>query len=227
MNIDFEKLEKILSCKFNNKDLYLQAFTHSSYANEEYGDTSKSNERLEFLGDAVLDLIASDIFFAMDTSGMEGDLTKLRAFVVCEKALAEINRKYKFTEFLMLGHGEEMAGGRNRDSIAADCVEAIIGALYLDLGYAKTFEIIKPLLMDSVNKALEGNFYRDAKTVLQEKLQADKVQIEYRMLSEQGPAHDKTFVFAVYADKKKIGVGTGKSKKEAQTKAAEAALKGL
>ncbi len=226
--IDLSKLEEILGYKFKNKDLLLQAVTHSSYANEVLGDAAKDNERLEFLGDAVLDMVVSNILFKSEYDKAEGVLTKLRASIVCERSLAKISRALGFNNYILLGRGEEQNGGRLRDSIAADCVEAILGAVYIDSGFNATSKVVRNLFKDAISDAEAGKLPRDSKTVLQEKLQSiGPCKIEYVLLSEEGPDHDKSFKFAVCADGKQIGEGFGKSKKEAQANAAEVALKGL
>ena len=225
---DLLKLEEILGYKFKNKNLLLQAVTHSSYANEVLGDAAKDNERLEFLGDAVLDMVISNVLFKSEYDKAEGELTKLRASIVCERSLAEISKARGFNDFLLLGKGEEQNGGRLRDSIIADCVEAIIGAIYTDSGFNAASTVVLKLFEDAINNAEAGKLPRDSKTELQEKLQSvGQHKIEYVLLSEEGPDHDKVFKFAVCVDGKQIGEGKGKSKKEAQTNAAEAALKGL
>lgn len=225
---DLNRLEEILGYQFKNKNLLLQALTHSSYANEVYGDAARDNERLEFLGDAVLDMVVSNILFKSEKDKAEGVLTKLRASIVCERSLAKISKAQGFNEFLLLGKGEEQGGGRVRDSIVADGVEAIIGAIYIDSGFSAASEFVTRLFNDAIKDAEAGKLPRDSKTELQEKLQASgNCQIEYILLSEEGPDHDKRFEFAVIANGKQIGKGQGRSKKEAQANAAEAALKGL
>ena len=225
---DLSKLEQILGYNFKDKNLLLQAVTHSSYANEVQNDASKDNERLEFLGDAVLDMVVSNILFKSEVDKAEGELTKLRASVVCERSLAKISKAYGFNEFILLGKGEELNGGRNRDSIVADCVEAIIGAIYIDDGFTTASQIVQKFFKDEIAFAEEGRLPRDSKTELQEKLQANgPCKIDYELVGESGPDHDKTFRFIVKVDGKQIGEGQGKSKKEAQANAAEAALKGI
>lgn len=225
---DLLKLEEILGYNFKNKNLLLQAVTHSSYANEVLGDAAKDNERLEFLGDAVLDMVISNVIFKSDYDKAEGELTKLRASIVCERSLAGISKAQGFNNFILLGKGEEQNGGRFRDSIVADCVEAIIGAIYIDSGFNAASTIVLKLFEDAIKNAEAGKLPRDSKTELQERLQSvGQCKIEYVLLSEEGPDHDKVFRFAVCVDGRQIGEGVGKSKKEAQANAAEAALKGL
>jgi len=222
-----DRLEEILGCKFNNKDLYLQALTHSSYANE-IGQPRVDNERLEFLGDAVLDMVVSNILFNSEIDKAEGVLTKLRASVVCEKSLARVSRDMGLNELIRLGKGEEQNGGRYRDSLIADCVEAIIGATYIDLGYTAAFGLVERMFATEIKEAEDGNLLRDYKTDLQELLQSrGPCDIEYVEVKEEGPDHDKSFTFSVKLNGEVIGTGSGKSKKAAQIKAAEAALRGI
>lgn len=224
---DLSKLEEILGYKFNNIAMLNQALTHSSFANE-IGMAHIDNERLEFLGDAVLDMVISIILFSCESDKEEGDLTKLRASIVCEKALAKISKETTMNQFLMLGKGEEQNGGRERDSIIADAVESVIGAIYLDGGFSAASKVIATIFDSEIKDALLGNTPKDTKTELQEILQAKgPCEIKYDLVKEEGPDHDKSFTFSVSANGKKIGEGSGKSKKEAQAKAAEAALRGL
>ena len=226
--IDLGKLEEILGYKFNNKDLLLQALTHSSYANESASHSMQDNERLEFLGDAVLDMAVSKVLYDREFDKAEGDLTKLRASIVCEASLAAISRQCKFNEFILLGKGEEHNGGRMRDSILGDCVESIIGAIYVDSGFAVASEVVSRLFKETIDNAMNGLLPHDSKTELQEKLQAHgPCTIEYKLEGEEGPDHDKSFTFSVYVDGKRLGIGKGKSKKAAQAHAAEDALRGL
>ena len=224
---DLAKLEEILGYKFNNIALLNQALTHSSFANE-IGMPHCDNERLEFLGDALLDMVISIILFSSESDKAEGDLTKLRASVVCERALAKISKDKGINNFLMLGKGEEASGGRTRDSIVADAVEAIIGAIYLDGGFSAASNVVANLFDSALRDAEMGKLPKDTKTELQEILQAKgPCEIKYDLVSEEGPDHDKSFTFTVSANGKVIGDGKGKSKKEAQQKAAEAALRGI
>ncbi len=226
--MDLSRLEEILGYKFNNKELLSQALIHSSYANEVYGDSLRDNERLEFLGDAVLDMVISKILYSSEHRKEEGDLTKLRASIVCEKSLAKISRRYGLNQFLVFGRGEQLGGGMERDSIIADGVEAIIGAVYDDGGFEQASELIKRFFAEAIAEAKAGKTARDSKTELQERLQTSgPCLIEYKEIREFGPDHDKSFVFAVYANGDKLGEGCGKSKKLAQAAAAEEALKGL
>ncbi len=216
------KLEEKIAYRFQDSSLLRQALTHSSYANEmkvnRYGDY----ERLEFLGDAVLELVSSDFLYRERQETAEGDLTKLRASMVCEPALAYCAREFGLEQYIFLGKGEEATGGRNRDSIVSDVMEALIGAIYLDggIGAASAF-IHRFVLSDLENKQL---FY-DAKTILQELVQrGNEGELRYELVKEEGPAHDKTFQVEAFVGGKKVGCGSGHSKKAAQQKAAYQAL---
>ena len=216
------ELEEKIAYRFQNRSLLRQALTHSSFANEmkvnKYGDY----ERLEFLGDAVLELVSSDFLYKERQETTEGDLTKLRASMVCEPALAYCAREFGLERFILLGRGEEATGGRNRDSIVSDVMEALIGAIYLDGGIEEASGFIhRFVLSDLENKQL---FY-DAKTILQELVQqGNEGELRYELIKEEGPAHDKTFQVEAYVGEKKVGWGTGHSKKAAQQQAAYQAL---
>lgn len=218
----FEHLEEKIAYRFQDDGLLRQALTHSSYANEmkinKYGDY----ERLEFLGDAVLEFVSSDFLYRQRQETAEGDLTKLRASMVCEPALAYCAREFSLEQYILLGKGEEATGGRSRDSIVSDVMEALIGAIYLDGGIEKASEFIRRfILSDLENKQL---FY-DAKTILQELVQqGNEGSLHYETVREEGPAHDKLFEVEAYVGKKKVGQGSGHSKKAAQQQAAYQAL---
>jgi len=197
------------------------ALTHSSYANELRINKSQDNERLEFLGDAVLELVSSEFLFNEHKDVNEGSLSKLRASMVCEPSLAFCARQINLQQYILLGKGEDMTGGRNRDSIISDALEAVIGAIYLDGGYdnAQRF-ILEHVLSDLDNKKL---FY-DSKTILQELLQSQSRLPEYRITGEAGPEHDKTFTVQVCAGQEVLGSGSGHSKKSAEQHAAYDAI---
>lgn len=215
MRPDTAELEKIIGYRFKDKELLLRALTHSSYANEDRGAWRGDNERLEFLGDAVLDMVVSNIIFKLGSDKPEGFMTKLRAAVVCERSLAKISRQYGFNSFLFLGKGEEQSGGRERDSVIADGVEALIGAVYLDSGYSAASVMVERFFSSSIAEAEAGKLARDSKTELQELLQAEGFRhIEYVELGESGPDHDKSFSFELIADGQRLSSGTGKSKKK-------------
>lgn len=221
MNRKTEELEEIIGYHFKNKHYLTQALTHSSYANEKKLGKLGSNERLEFLGDAVLELISSDYLYARFTQIPEGELTKKRASLVCEPSLAYCAREFGLPQFLLLGKGEDMTGGRNRDSIVSDATEALLGAIYLDGGFASAKEFIhKFILKDIEHKKL---FY-DSKTILQEVVQGKHESLSYELVNESGPDHDKNFTVDVHIDGKKISSGTGHTKKAAEQQAAYQAL---
>ena len=205
-----------LNIKTNNLDLYETAFTHTSYANEH---NKESYERLEYLGDAVLELIISEYLYKY-TNHAEGIMTKLRAHYVCENALYEYSLKLKLNEYLKLGKGEEESGGKFRKAIVADIFEAFIGAMYLDQGINK----VKSFIDDNVIPIIESDeldFFNDYKSKLQEYVQTDKRSLEYVILNEEGPAHNKTFTAVVKIDNIVYGKGVAHSKKEAEQEACQ------
>ena len=213
-----EQLEQIIGYTFQNKKLLRQALTHSSYANEKKLGKLGCNERLEFLGDAVLELISSDFLYKKFPQIPEGELTKKRASLVCEPSLAYCAREFSLPEFLLLGKGENMTGGRNRDSIVSDATEALLGAIYLDGGFsnAKKF-VLNFILNDIEHKQL---FY-DSKTILQEMVQAKyKETLVYELIKEEGPDHNKSFEVCVKIGDEEIGRGLGRTKKAAEQVAA-------
>ncbi len=217
-----EQLEERIGYKFGNQILLKQAVTHSSFANEQRINRGENYERLEFLGDAVLELVSSDFLFREHAAMPEGRLTQLRASLVCEPALAFCARDLDLEKFILLGRGEEVTGGRARDSIVSDVMEAVIGAVYLDGGMesAKAF-IYRFILSDLEDRQL---FY-DSKSKLQEKVQGRlKKELHYVLEEEAGPEHDKTFYVSVYVEEEKLGTGTGRTKKAAEQQAAYRAL---
>ena len=218
-----KELEEILRYKFKNQSLLINALTHSSSANEHRGEFS-SNERLEFLGDSVLSLIVSDYIYKQFSKLPEGELTKLRASLVCEKSLCSFSRQLHLGEYLRLGKGEEKCGGRERDSILADAFEAVLAAIYLDGG----MEIARKHVMRFVLPELENidnEAFKDYKTVLQEIIQQNPEEyVTYILTGESGPDHDKMFEVEVRLNSNTIGKGSGKSKKQAEQSAAKQAL---
>lgn len=217
-----EMLEERIGYRFRDKALIKQALTHSSFTNEQKIYRAKNYERLEFLGDAVLELVASEFLFKEQPKLPEGELTKQRASMVCEPSLAFCARDLELGEFILLGKGEESTGGRNRDSITSDVMEAVIGAIYLDGGMepAKTF-IYRFILSDLEDKQL---FY-DSKSNLQELIQGKlKKEFDYELLEESGPEHNKTFRAAVRLEGEVLGEGQGRTKKAAEQQAAYRAL---
>jgi ribonuclease-3 len=222
----FNNLQKELDYKFNNISLLHEAVTHSSYSNE-FQESMNCNERLEFLGDAVIELIISTYLFTKFNSYPEGKLTRLRSKIVCEEALYDIAVKYNIGSYLYLGKGEEATGGRERKSILADAVEALIAAVYLDSNYDNTEELVLKLFDDYIKKAEDGKLNYDFKTKLQEVVQGinNTNRISYLVTKESGPDHNKTFYVKVLISGKEAGRGIGKSKKNAEQKAAKEALK--
>lgn len=217
-----EALQAKIGYKFHNEALLKQAMTHKSYANEMQINKVNSYERLEFLGDAVLELITSEFLFRGYTEVQEGELTKMRASMVCEQSLAFCARDLNIGDFVLLGKGEECTGGRSRDSITSDAMEAIIGAIYLDGGMEEAKKFVdKFVLTDLENKQL----FLDSKTTLQELVQGKiKKDFEYRLVDESGPEHDKIFTIHVYLDHEFLGEGKGRTKKYAEQQAAYKAL---
>lgn len=218
------KFEDIINYKFEDKDYILEALTHSSYSNE--NKNFKFNERLEFLGDSVLSIVISDYLFKKEKDLPEGELTKLRANIVCEESLSEVAVQIHLGEYLLLGKGEEATGGRERISILADALEAIIAAIYLDGGLEESRKFILRYMEEIIEDSLEGKIFRDYKTYLQEVLQSKGEQhIWYKLIEEKGPDHNKIFVMEVGINDEVLGVGEGKSKKDAEQVAARYALK--
>ena len=223
-----ERFEEKIGYSFKNKDLIFEALSHSSFANE-YKHGRHSNERLEFLGDAFLDAIIGVELFHRMADESEGRLTKTRALIVCEKALADAARKIELGRYLNMGHGEEIAGGRTKDSILADAAEAVIGALFLDGGYEAAQSFVLRFFEETIREAVDGRIFLDYKSEVQEILQGSgvPVNISYITDREEGPAHDKRFTVDVVIDSIVYGTGIGTSKKEAEQEAAKVALNKL
>lgn len=221
-------MEKFLNYKFKNIDILNIAITHSSFAHECKSNCTENNERLEFLGDAVLELVISNYIFNEFKELPEGELTKLRASVVCEGMLSKIARKLNIGKFIKLGKGEENTGGRERDSILADAFEAIIGAIYLDGGIEEAEKFILNEMKESIYEMRNSFKMSDCKTYLQELIQkSSKEPIEYDIIDEVGPAHNKLFVVQVMHNNRILGKGDGKSKKEAEQNAAYDAINNI
>lgn len=210
-------LEEVLGIHFNNKALLTEALTHSSYGNEH---NTPYNERLEFLGDAVIELLMSQYLY-LKSEISEGKMTKKRAQGVCEEALVKYASKINLSDYILLGHGEELSNGRNRPAIIADCFEALFGAIYLDQGYFVAFEMFEKLVIPHLDLLTD---IKDYKSTLQEYVQSFKNTINYELIEETGPAHDKTYTVKVLMDGVTLGVGVGKTKKEAEQNAAKEAL---
>ncbi|MBO4898265.1 MAG: ribonuclease III [Clostridia bacterium] len=216
-------ISKITGHEFKNKSILRAALTHSSYANEKDRNCTY-NERLEFLGDSVLSLVVSEFLYTQKRLA-EGEMSKTRANLVCEKSLAECAKKMNLGDILFLGKGEERTGGRERASVLADATEALIAALYLDGGFEVAKEFVLSMLGDTMEKVLDKKYISDYKTALQEIIQANaNEKIEYRLISESGPDHNKEFEMAVFLDNECFESGTGKTKKDAEQAAARLAL---
>lgn len=215
-------IQTIIGYQFENESLLRQALIHSSYANEKHMKKHSDNERLEFLGDAVLEVVSSEFLFLNYPDYPEGDLTKLRASLVCEPTLAYCTKELHLGDYLYLGKGEDQTGGRGRKSILSDALEAVIGAIYLDGGFANAKEfILKYILTDIEHKQL---FY-DSKTILQEVVQGNfEDLLNYRLIGEEGPDHDKRFLVEARIGERVIGQGVGHTKKAAEQEAAYQAL---
>lgn len=221
----FENLHKELGYTFKNSELILQAFRHSSYVNEQVGANLEDNERLEFLGDAVLDLAISHFLMERFRDANEGDLSKFRAMLVDEAGLFHVATRLNLGGYLALGKGEEQSGGRHKPSILADTTEALIGAIYLDGGFDAAKLIIQRLFSPLLKKVHSEDLLQDFKSLLQEYTQqAYKTLPKYRLVEETGPAHDKAFRIALSINGKFLAEGRGKSKKEAEQHAAREAF---
>lgn len=223
-----KEFQSVIGVHFKNEDLLDASLTHSSYANQYNLKYNDHNERLEFLGDSILSLIVSEYLYKKFKNKHEGKLTRIRASVVCEASLAEIARKIKVNQYLRIGKGEELSGGREKESLNADACEAIIAAIYLDRGYDKAKEFVLKNLEEKMNSIGNIQNYNDYKTKLQEYVQKNLLSaIKYSVSGEYGPDHDKVFEIELYLDNKCYGKGQGKSKKEAEQCAAKEALKRL
>lgn len=223
--MDINKVEESIGYKFKNKDLLINALTHTSYAHE---NNKESNEKLEFLGDSILEFVSSKYIYNKYPNLQEGEMTKVRATVVCEESLYKIAKSHGFGEFLFLGRSEVKTGGKNRPAILADSVEAVIAAIYLDAGLEEAQKFIIENLKEPIEIASKHVGQKDYKTVLQEKLQKHgEVEIKYTILKETGPDHDKTFEAQVECCHKKLAIGVGKSKKSAEMEAARKALENI
>ena len=221
-----KELEKKLNYTFRDPALLSEALSHSSYANEHRAAHLNSNERLEFLGDSVLGFVTAEFLFVQHPDLPEGDLTRIRAALVCEQSLYEVARKLELGKYLKLGRGEEAGGGRERTSILADATEAVFAAVYLDGGIGAASQLIHRVLLDAEKEEAVEERRRDYKTALQELVQRTPGRtITYRLVEETGPDHCRVFVMEVSVDGQVSGRGEGRSKKEAEQAAAKTALK--
>ena len=222
-----QKLENRIGYKFKDRELLVTALTHSSYANEKHGEQCESYERLEFLGDSILGQVSADYLYHQQPPLPEGRMTRLRAELVCEGSLHKVALELGLGEYMRLGKGEERTGGRDRPSIMADMVEAIIAAMYLDSGLKEARRFIMDMILSSAEIG-ESHQYADYKTELQELVQRKNNQrISYEMTGQSGPDHDKVFTFQVAVNGVCAGEGSGKTKKEAEQMAACRALEAL
>lgn len=222
--MSFAQLQEKIGIRFHDESVLRQAFTHSSYVNEQRGKRIQDNERLEFLGDAVLELTVSQFLYKTFPKMSEGEMTKLRAAIVCEPSLVKFAELLQFGDLVLLGKGEELTGGRQRPALLADVFEAFVGALYLDQGLDAVFSFMEKYVYPRVDK---GEFAQvtDFKSQLQEFVQQDNLgDIQYRIVEEKGPAHNREFVSEVLLNNRSLGIGSGRSKKEAEQQAAARAL---
>lgn len=224
-NIDFTKFEELIGFNFKNRDLLRQAFTHRSFLNENRDLEWSHNERLEFLGDAVLELIVTDYLYAKFPNSTEGELTAYRSSLVNAVTLSEAARKIGANDFLLLSKGEAKDTGKARQYILANTMEAIIGAIFLDQGYDMAKYFISKNIFHLIDEILENKSWIDSKSLFQEKAQEFYSQTPvYKTTKEEGPDHDKHFTVVVYVGNEALGEGLGKSKQEAEQKAAREAL---
>ena len=218
----YKALEEALGYHYKNKELLMHALAHSSYANEVYKDSLRSYERLEFLGDSILGFVTAEYLWQTFPTKPEGELTRIRAELVCEKNLATVAKEIRLGEYLLLGHGESQGGGRNRSGILCDVMEALIAAAYLDGSFEEAKGIIYRLILPMLRKISQNHDY---KTELQELIQQKKDQhLSYEVLEENGPDHCKEFLVGVSLNGKELGRGSGSSKKRAEQAAASCAL---
>ncbi|WP_042160399.1 ribonuclease III [Paenibacillus gorillae] len=224
----FHELQFRLELKFKQLKLLKQAFTHTSYVNEHKHSSIEHNERLEFLGDAVLQLLVSEYLFSAYPQRPEGELTRMRASVVCEPSLAQFAERLDLGAHVMLGRGEEQLGGRQRPALLADLFEAFVGAIYLDAGIDRTRVFLQAHMFPFIESNDYGLLVKDFKSKLQERAQHNGLgPVEYRITEERGPAHDREFVVEVFLGETPYGSGAGRTKKEAEQRAASQAWQSL
>lgn len=222
-----EDLEKALGVTFSNKDLLRTALTHRSYSHE-HGDAKEYNERLEFLGDAALSLVVNEYLFVAYPDLPEGKLAKIKSVLVSDATLAGIAKRYALGEYARLGKGEERSGGRVRPALLEDMFEATVGAIYLDKGFSVMREFVLRAFKEKFDDIEGEGFFSDYKTKLQEWAQKQwRITPEYRLVKESGPNHERVFSVEVWVNKKKMGEGVGRNKKEAEQRAAHAAYRGI
>lgn len=220
------ELEKKINIQFSDKMILQRSLTHKSFSNENSNLNLRDNERLEFLGDSVLSIVISTYIFDHFPDYPEGELAKMRSVIVSEPILAMVAREINLGKYILLGRGEELSGGRKRDSILSDTMEALIAAIYLDMGIEKAKEFIISLFEENIKGVEKGKYIQDYKTILQETIQKNSINRPlYVVIEEKGPDHNKEFTVEVKHEDKKMGIGRGTSKKEAEQNAARAALK--
>lgn len=215
------EFEKKIGYQFADPDLLVTALTHSSYSNEKRLKKYQCNERLEFLGDAVLELISSEYIFQGNPTKPEGDMTRIRASYVCEPTLALCAREIQLGDYILLGKGEDMTGGRERDSILSDAMEATIGAVYLDGGFARAREYVERFILQDIE---QKKLFYDSKTILQEIVQSKHQELSYQLIAESGPDHNKSFTVAVVIGGEMVTEASGRTKKKAEQSAAYQAI---
>lgn len=224
----YKEVEEKIGVVFNNKELLAQAFTHRSYLNENRGKGLENNERLEFLGDAVLELIISSHLYRIYPDKSEGELTGIRAALVRTESLAEETRKLGLGQYLRMSKGEEESGGQEKEYLLANLYEATLGAIYLEAGYKKCLSFVKRTLFKKIHKIIDEELFIDPKTKIQELLQSKyKVTPTYEIIKEEGPDHDKCFTVVIKMNRKRIAQGQGHSKQKAEEDAAKNALEAM
>ncbi len=224
---ELQLFQRHAGIRFRELEFLNQAFTHRSFANE-LGESAENNERLEFLGDSVLGLAVSEYLYETLPDQPEGELARIKSFVVSEASLSEIARKLRVDNYILIGRGEEYSGGRSKKAILADCLEAIIGAYYLDSGFQPSRRFVHQMLIPEINKVLENRHAKDYKTLLQEYVQKRmKTYPRYKVVQKTGPDHDRTFWIEVHVGDRSFGAGKGKNKKEAEQEAARIAYEGM
>ena len=224
---ELQLFERHAGVRFRELEFLNQAFTHRSFANE-LGESAENNERLEFLGDSVLGLAVSEYLYTSLPDQPEGELARIKSFVVSEASLSEIARGLRVDNYILIGRGEEYSGGRSKKAILADCLEAIIGAYYLDSGFQPARLFVHQMLIPEINKVLENKHAKDYKTLLQEYVQKRmKTYPKYKVVQKTGPDHDRTFWIEVHVGDRSFGAGKGKNKKEAEQEAARIAYEGM
>ncbi|KKS31793.1 MAG: Ribonuclease 3 [candidate division WWE3 bacterium GW2011_GWF1_42_14] len=226
MSFDFDKTKQILGKDLTDENLFRTAFTHRSYLNEHHECENPSNERLEFLGDAVLQLLSSEFLYKTYPEAPEGEMTNFRSSVVCTSSLAQEAKRMGYGNLLLLSNGEEATGGREREYILANTFEAVLGALYLDKGLEKCRKFLEKELFSKISNIVDNDIFKDSKSQFQEMAQ-DKFGVTpvYQIIDSWGPDHEKTFKMGVFIGKENWGIGEGKSKQRAEQAAAESGLK--